>query len=402
LLSYATPIGENVHVGASFVKSYYNNPSQFEETYDGFVFPVALPSGISETTNEARVFIGGNPSEKTSIELAGYFVNLDYHVPDPNNAIPDSNDSLYTDARYSYAAPRLGFVWRPSASIAIRAAAGGGFAEAPLYALTGSNGAPTCNNGTICEATLVNLNLRPETSFAFDFGTDLRLHQSTLLSFDAYRSNLYGQLFSSTTFSGTCPTCGGLPLYINQTGNLGVSRFEGIILELRHDVPRGMYWSLSGSLTRGYVISVPGDFYNTAGGTCNRATGANCTNLTVVPNINFNGTFDGVVPYAQAFGGFGYRWNTEKYVDLMGTYYGNNNTYFRPAFVELDGHVGYPLTKNVSLVMTFRNITGIYDSAIQSLYPGLSGAPTISGLPYPQYGEEYGPRTLILTTMIHI
>ena len=82
---------------------------------------------------------------------------------------------------------------------------------------------------------------------------------------------------------------------------------------------------------------------------------------------------------------------------------GNNNTYFRPAFVELDGHIGYPLTRNVSLLVTFRNITGIYDSPYQIYTPSnLSGAPTISGLPYVLYGEEYGPRTVLLTSIVRL
>jgi hypothetical protein len=71
--------------------------------------------------------------------------------------------------------------------------------------------------------------------------------------------------------------------------------------------------------------------------------------------------------------------------------------------VELDGHIGYPLTKNVSLLLTFRNITGIYDGSYQIVTPGnLSGAPTVSGLPYVLYGEMYGPRTVILTTNVRL
>jgi hypothetical protein len=216
-----------------------------------------------------------------------------------------------------------------------------------------------------------------------------------VLSFDVYRTNLYGQFYQTTTTS----TYLGLPLYSIQYGNLGVSRYEGILLDVRHDVPHGVYWSLSGGLTRGYVVSVPSGFYNDPSVPC-----TNCTNLTVVPNINFNGQFTGVsIPYAQALGIAGYRWNADKYIDLRATYYGNNNTYFRPAFVELDGHFAYPLSKSASLLVTFRNITGIYDGAIQTFTEGnLAGAPTINGLPYVLYGEEYGPRTILLTTNIHL
>jgi len=71
--------------------------------------------------------------------------------------------------------------------------------------------------------------------------------------------------------------------------------------------------------------------------------------------------------------------------------------------MELDGHVGFPLSKTASLLVTFRNITGIYDGAMQVFTPGdLTGAAAISGLPYVLYGEQYGPRTILLTTNLVI
>jgi outer membrane receptor protein involved in Fe transport len=424
LFSYATPFGENFHAGVSFVRSYYNMPSQNNVTIGdpcNIIFLDPFSSAISQTTNEERIFVGGNLSGKTSLDLSMYFANVDYHVPDPNVAIPclfspvgnylqieAGQPPAYIDTRYSYAAPRLGFVWRPSPAVSVRAAAGGGFAEAPLSDLVGSNGTPFCLGGS-CSVTLTNTSLQPEKSFSFDLGTDIRLHRNTVFSLDVYRSNLYGQLYHSTSFTGTCPTCGGLPLYITQYGNLGVSRYEGVLIDLRHDAPRGVYWALSGGLIRGYLVSVPNGFYGNASGPCDFATaktpnGSRCPNLAVVPNVNFNGAFTGVnVPYSQALGKLGYRWSAEKYADLVGTYYGNNNTYNRPAFVELDGHVGYSLSRNLSLLMTFQNITGIYDGSIQTFAAeNLSAAPVVAGLPYALYGEEFGPRTVLLTAQLHL
>ena len=126
--------------------------------------------------------------------------------------------------------------------------------------------------------------------------------------------------------------------------------------------------------------------------------------ISVVPGVNFNGTFTGVaVPYSQALGKVGYRWNPNKYIDLVGTYFGNNNTYYRPAFVELDGHVSYPLSKSISLLVTFQNITGIYDGAVQVVGPDtIIGVPTVAGPPYPEFGQMYGPRTVQLTTQISL
>jgi outer membrane receptor protein involved in Fe transport len=353
-----------------------------------------------------RFFIGITPSEKTSLTLSDYVVNVDYHLPNPSSLsaksfkVPGANVA-YTDERYAYTAPRLGFVWRPTAAIALRASAGGGFAEAPLVYLLGANS--TCAPSAVtCSISVQNINLQPEKSFGFDVGADIRLRHSTVLSFDLYRTNLFGQFYKSTlsTGIGTCPATGGgfnaiAPCYVLQYGNLGLSRYEGALLDVRHDVPHGMYWSLSGGLTRGYVVSVPGGFYNTA--TC-----TNCTNLNVVPGINFNGTFASSIPYAQGLGSIGYRWNASKYADIVATYYGNNNAYYRPAFMEVDGHLGYPLTKSVSLLMTFRNITGAYDGPVTLVAPA-TGAPQLGGAPpYGLKGLNYGPRTVIVTGQFHL
>ena len=127
-----------------------------------------------------------------------------------------------------------------------------------------------------------------------------------------------------------------------------------------------------------------------------------CTNLNVVPGINFNGTFEGSIPYAQALATIGYRWGLEKYIDVVGTYYGNNNTYFRPAFTELDGHVSYPLTDKISLLVTVRNMTNVYGSPVQATEPSnMIGAPAVNGPPYALFSEQYGPRAVIVTSKFH-
>ena len=209
LFSYETPLTENLYAGGSYSKSYYDTPCQQIFQFGTFNLPSTMPTAISQTTNEFRFFVGDNPSQKTSIDLSIYFVNANYHIPDPNNTTIDTStyaNATYVDSRYSYTAPRLGFVWRPTATVAVRASAGGGFAEAPLNDLIGSN-APFCFGGT-CAVTSPNLNLQPEKSFGFDLGTDIRLPRNTVLSFDVYHTNLYGQLYNETTTSGSCPSCG--------------------------------------------------------------------------------------------------------------------------------------------------------------------------------------------------
>jgi outer membrane receptor protein involved in Fe transport len=273
----------------------------------------------------------------------------------------------------------------------IRTAAGGGYALPPISDLVGTNTTPICFGGAgSCNVTLTNLNLKPEKSFGFDVGTDMRLHHDTVLSFDLYQTNLYGQFFQSTSLTGTFM---GLPLYTTQYNNLAESRYEGITLDVRHDVARGMYWHGALGLTRAYVVSVPPGFYDSLGPL---GSGPNSVNTYIVPGMNFDGEYQSTVPYANGTAQIGYRWSPEKYIDLSPTYYGNNNAYFRPAFVELDAHAGYPLAKNIQLLATFRNITGIYGENYEYYTPSLA-APTVSGAPYPLFGIPYGPRSIIVT-----
>jgi len=385
LASYAVQVGSASSIGVSYVTSYYNNPSFFNDLYEGSLFSISQSSAVSETTNETRLHFDTEVSDKLSLGLSWYFAKGTYHVPVP------SNPNYWTNSVFPYNAPRFGAVWQASPDIAIRAAVGGGYALPVLYNLTGYS--LQCAAGS-CSETVANLNLKPEETFGFDVGTDVRFRRHTVLSFDLYRTNLYGQFFTSNTES----TFNGLPLYLTQYGNLGTSRYEGINLDIRHDVPSGYYWRGTLGFTRGYVVSVPPGFYNNPGVPC-----TTCVNQYIVPGTNFNSAaYGGGVPYASASAQLGYRRSPGKYADLLATYYGSNNIYnTSKAFVELDAHAGYALTRNVSLLATFKNITGVYDQSIQNFSPGYA-IPVIPGAPpnpYPGAGYElpYGPRSIIVT-----
>jgi len=379
LASYATQLGSRMSLGASYVTSYYNAPSWFR--YPQINFGRSQSSAVSERTNEVRVHAGAEVSDRLSLDVSWYTAQGTYHVINP------ASPTTWTDSVFPYSAPRFGAVWHTSRDIAIRAAAGGGYALPPLNYLIGTNGAPSC--GTYCAITLTNVNLTPERSFGFDLGTDIRFHHDTVLSLDFYHTNLYGQFFQATNLTGTYT---GLPLYTTQYNNLAQSRFEGVNIDIRHDVSKGLYWHGALGLTRAYAVSVPAGFYDSP------VTGPSSVNTYIVPGINFDGQFQSTVPYANGTAQLGYRWSPEKYVDLSPTYYGNNNSYFRPAFLEFDAHVGYSLTKNISLLATFRNITGIYGQNYQYISSdSIVGAPTVAGIPYALFGMPFGPRSLIVT-----
>jgi outer membrane receptor protein involved in Fe transport len=402
--SYAMQVGTSSNIGVSFVSSYYNAPGTEQALCPGPAYYNLLvrPDTVSERTNEFRFNASTQLSDRLSLDASWYFTQGSYHVPNPNSSFSEfSPATSWANLTFPYSAPRFSAVWRANSNVAIRAAAGGGFALPPITQLVGENGTPYCVGG-YCYVSITNLNLKPEESFGFDVGTDVRFHRDTVLSFDLYNTNLYGQFFASSNVQGTCPTCGGLPLIVTENQNLSQSRFQGIIFDLRHDPVRGMYWHAALGLTRGYVVNVPAGFYNNPAQAC-----TNCANTYVVPGINFDGADQGTVPYANGTGLIGYRWSPEKYVDLAPSYYGNNNTYFQRAFVEIDAHAAYPLTKNISLLAAFRNITGIYDQAYQTYSPTsevpLEGSAAPSTAPSPiLFGIPYGPRTIVVTAKVSL
>lgn len=387
LMSYATQVGTSSSAGLSYSTSYYNAPYSALLSISGTpIVNLSQSTAASSTTDETRLHFDSQISDKFSMGLSWYFTIGSYHVPTP------SNPKQWSDSIFRYNAPRLGAVWHPSPNLAVRASAGGGFALPALPNLTGY--ALECSGGE-CTETTANLNLKPEETFGFDVGADARIEHNTVASLDLYRTNLYGQFFIGTTQS----TLNNMPLFINEYGNLGTSRMEGINLTLNRDVPSGYYWRATLGLTHAYVISVPPGFYTN--GTCPPHTA--CTNQSVVPGANFiSNTYAATVPYSGGSATLGYRWKPGTFVDLAPTYYGNNNIYNIPhSFVVLDAHAGYAFTNNAGLLVSFNNITGAYDQNIQNF--GTIGyvTPVVHGSTgfYPgiAYIQPYGPRYISVT-----
>lgn len=386
--NYTTQFRPDATFGLSYVTSYYNYP--YEVTQGSF--NASQPPSISNTTDETRAYLGFQPSDRLSLDASWYFAGSDYHVPNP--ASPPSgyviHPSSWVDSVVNYNAPRLGLVYRAGNDVALRAAAGGGFALAPLYYLIGTNGQPSCSGG-FCTAYLTNTKLQPETSFGYDIGSDARFHNNTVLSVDLYHTNLWGQIFQSPRNDGTFH---GQPLIAVEYQNLNQSVMEGINASVKRDVPRGVYWNLGLGLTRGYIVSVPPSFYLLPG--CKTP----CVNTTLIPGINFTGgDAPGRIPYANGNGSIGYRWGPNRFIEASAAYLGNNNSYFVRPFVAFDLRGGYSISKSLAVLATFENITCQDCGAYAINTPSTTmGIPAVAGtLPWQGLPAIYSPRALLVT-----
>ena len=180
--------------------------------------------------------------------------------------------------------------------------------------------------------TRSNTTLRPETAFGYSIGSDFRLPKlgDAVFSIDAYLTNIQGMYLTSTTVDGTYQ---GLPLFTTTTNNLTNARQEGIEYSFSHEVQRGWGYVLRGSLQRSFAYDLPPNFY------ANPATGDPYSqNLAIIPNQNFKGNlyYGGaglgveIIPYATGYGELSYKFKNQSMVMLDTTYYGNQNSLWRP------------------------------------------------------------------------
>ena len=407
LASYDAQVGGSGYLGGSWVKTSNSATSGINlvVVFNGVPISqsIVVPN-VTQSITEFRLHGGLHPIHGIGIDASYYFSNANYHVPNPAGQSPS-----WIDAPFSYSAPRVGVTWQANRNLVFRGAAGGGFALPPLFFLVGTNGQETCSL-TACFEQQTNVHLRPETAFGWDVGSDARLGPSAAASIDVYRTDVFGQMFQSQSLIGTDPQL-HLPIYAQEFLNLARSRFAGMNLTVKNDPKRGFY-SMGGlGLTRGYVVTLPPGFYNENGGVCNHNTGSNCTNTQVIPGANFNGApgpnatvlYQAAVPYANGRASFGYKWKQDTFAGLTATYFGNNNPYLVPAFMEFDARAAYRFPGNVAVIATLRNFTGIHDQSYQLLQVDPSVlAPTVAGLPLPQYPMPYGPRTLLLTANVDL
>ena len=230
LASYQTQIGTSYNVGASYVHEYYNSPYWIPGNFGfGNLILQDVTDANSATMNELRVTAGASIGDRFNIAASWYDAQGYFHLqtgPDVGNP-----NFPWVDAHFPYSAPRVGLTYLVNHNIVVRASAGGGFAVPPIGDFLGFNVTPTSCVGGICSETLNNFNLKPETSFSYDIGTDMRLNDVTTLSMDLYRTELYGQFFettTTTTYSGSACSTPPCLLGITQYNNLQHSRYEGL------------------------------------------------------------------------------------------------------------------------------------------------------------------------------
>jgi outer membrane receptor protein involved in Fe transport len=389
-VQYTLPIGNN----AFTIAADQSDDVSYTIANAGALHIVSeLPGSGTRTTS--YLFRGVlNPTANLSIIPAVY---LDNYVLTYS---PDG--STLTSGNLNHVDPRIGISYRPSDAVAWRFTAGSSIAP-PYTGLIGATSKATPSlvasspMGPYYSETLAPGLLLPETAFGYDFGSDMRYGDGAILSWDVYRTNLWGQFVQTNQQVGTFNGSGGvLPLYITQQRNLGTSRYEGVELSLTRAPNLGFGYQLQGALTRAYAYNIPASFYATP-------TGPVAVNFGLVPGVNYTidslgSSSSGSIPYSSGFGSLSYRWRNSGLLAFYTTYYGPNNSWNNPAFFvsSLSARIG--VAANTTLQASVENLFDVYNSGTFNQYGGVP-AIAVNGNYYPTASGTLGPRRA--TVVLH-
>jgi hypothetical protein len=235
-----------------------------------------------------------------------------------------------------------------------------------------------------------NGQLKAETAFGYDLGQDFQFdHASSLVSWDIYRTTLYGQFFTSVALNGTFNDGinGTHPLFVNTFVNLSNARYDGLDVTFRHAPSVGLRYTIQGSLMHSYPYNLPPGFYDQPGAPMS-------ANLWVIPGVNFSAYQYGAgdAPYSQGYAELGYQVTNGTYASLGETYYGPHNGFERPAFFVGNFTLRLPVrdsTLQFSVYNLFNAYTGVLNDNNQGV-PGILVNHQIIFTP----GGNLGPRTL--------
>jgi outer membrane receptor protein involved in Fe transport len=418
-VEYQHPFGQDtVSVTADRTYAQTSDYSVFAGPFYSFNLPPGTDQTLTTYSLRGHFFLG----KKTEATVADYLNTFTGSFP---NGCPAGCNTYaaavlgqgvnFASLSYAHNDPRLGLVFRPNPNAAVRFALGSGIVPpfSGLLNAVPSNPQVDASN-LFALQTANNGGIRPETSFGYDLGGDVRLHGSTTLSGDIYLTNLYNRFFSQTVATGeVCSTAtpcigsgggsvttGNIPIFSQTNANISNARFEGIEATLKHEPQYGLGYQVEGSLQRGYFYNLPPNFYCSTPGPCTPANydqnlniiaGQNTNGLPVgFYNISYNGNMR--IPYFQGNAEISYTFKNDAYLLFGETVYGKNNSLNEPAFGLAYATLRYPVTKALALQVSGDNIFNAYPGYLPILGGGVA-IPLANGQTAATTGNVLGPAT---------
>jgi len=363
-----------------------------------------IPQGSQVNTGTFLLRGAFQIGPKINLTAGYYLTRYDTHFATFNTTV-NPYTVAFSDDVFWHGDERLGAAYRANRDTSLRFALGSGLVPPFLGLLSGSSSTPVlCSEeagncpsgyqyGSVYVNSLGGLNLRPETSFGYDFGSDYRLPAgtATVISGDIYLTDLYNQYLKSVYVNGTFM---GLPLLTTAYANLSNARYEGIELHVERKPETGLGYVVQGALQHGYPYNIPASIYQYT------SKGVPTTNLGVVPNLNFGpntlvSSGGSAIPYSTGAADLNYRGGSGVFGDIGMTYYGPNNTYNEPAFATVRASLRVPVTPRAYLQASASNLLDTYGSTFDEGYQGFKYT-NVNGYYYASSLKGVGPRNINL------
>jgi outer membrane receptor protein involved in Fe transport len=350
--------------------SYYYGDAPYDGNYD-------------QTLNASLLaYTGGTQVERTA--LARYQYQLTQQLRVDGTLYYSTYDTLQV-RRFD---PRIGLVYRPDPTSAVRLSYATGFAPpilAQLYdplnlSSEAAGSDPRCpSTEEYCVASSGNPNLKSESAVGWNLGFDKTfLANRGLVTFDLYRTNLSDHIFTANlpapaglTFDNGTPA-----LFVSTPINLAGSVYTGFEASAR--------------------IPIVGDLAATGYYTTQSAypTGVDYYTEVAAGDLVNNQQYDGV-PLHQASYGLDFLKRSRFEVFANAVYFGPNNSYDVPAFWVYNTGAVIPLANGNQFNISWNNLGNknatifeLYDQGVP--YPGVTG-------PYLTSAHPYVPTMFIVT-----
>lgn len=271
--------------------------------------------------------------------------------------------------------PHLGFAYRLAPDTTARASFGSSVYGPGSTLISGKSAftPPAASNNNQGLLTLVNPNLKPEVTVAYDVGLDQKLADGGVLTFDAYAYTIFNKFLAYTTTGSPIATAGGATLnpLVNQTINAAQQRDYGIEVGLHRDRPIGYGYDLALSLNRTYYAQLPADYFTSA-------------TAPISPFVGYQGTTN---PYLTLHTEWRYRFDGGTLLTFGSDTVGADNVQRAPGYTTFYAAVRHPVAHNVALQFSVENLFN-YQTAAQYVGTGPtgSGSSTITALPQPSTG----------------
>jgi outer membrane receptor protein involved in Fe transport len=322
------------------------------------------------------------------------------------NTVTDANGNTVLQAlgrSVTKLDPKLGLVFHPNSSLAVRFATGGAatfpfpaqISGLPTYQSPAvSLGAPFANGGTLIEK---NPNLNPETSWAYSLGFDYKFKNNSLLSLDAVQTIVHGvfeQLAEAVPVNVSNPVIPSIPNLEGIFLPFNAANLNSKSLILKYDyAPRvGLGFNVSAAANSVVVNGLTPNLY-APGSPGLPVNGVQvCGNGTTAPGITT------CIPYLQGYGQFTYAFKDGGFMGLGTQYFGKNNSYFSPPFAQVDLVARKPVRKYLDVQLSIANLLNTNTYGTSKAIPG-AGVPLVAATTNTSFSEisqtTYPPTALI-------